>query len=70
MILAFNVQWALVKLLAMAGGAEALDDVPYDPDFLDEDWEFPGATIYWPNRNLREKSPKQYLSLKQRLNLR
>ncbi|KAK5656284.1 hypothetical protein OQA88_4664 [Cercophora sp. LCS_1] len=42
MILAFDVQWALVKLLAMAGGAEALDDVPYHPDFLDENWEFPG----------------------------
>ncbi|KAK3988798.1 hypothetical protein QBC44DRAFT_370625 [Cladorrhinum sp. PSN332] len=42
MILSFQVQRALIKILAMVGGAEALDDVDYQPPFLDEDWEFPG----------------------------
>lgn len=42
MMMAFDLQWALIKLLAISGGAEALDDVPDDPEFLDESWRFPG----------------------------
>lgn len=42
MIEAFRVQWALVKMLAMVGGAEAVEDVPDHPEFLDEDWRLPG----------------------------
>ncbi|KAH6635559.1 hypothetical protein B0J18DRAFT_51481 [Chaetomium sp. MPI-SDFR-AT-0129] len=44
MILAFDLQWALIKLLAMGGGAEAIDEAPDDSKFLDEFWEFPGIT--------------------------
>ena len=44
MIMALNLQWALIKILAMAGGAEALDDIPNHPEFLDEGWRFPGLT--------------------------
>lgn len=48
MILAFKLQWALVKLLAMAGGPEALDYPLLDhPEFLDETWGFPGVTASW-----------------------
>jgi hypothetical protein len=47
MITAFNLQWALIKILAIAGGAEALDDTPDHPEFLDEDWRFPGVTAFW-----------------------
>ncbi|KAH6838655.1 hypothetical protein B0I37DRAFT_409188 [Chaetomium sp. MPI-CAGE-AT-0009] len=47
MVMAFNLQWALIKILAMAGGAEALDDTPDHPEFLDESWRFPGVTAYW-----------------------
>ncbi|KAK4461944.1 hypothetical protein QBC42DRAFT_85914 [Cladorrhinum samala] len=43
MILAFELQWALIKLIAMAGGAETLDDADFKPDFLDGDWDLPGA---------------------------
>ncbi|KAH6631601.1 hypothetical protein F5144DRAFT_629589 [Chaetomium tenue] len=44
MILAFSFQWALVKLLAVGGGVEALDDCPDHPEFLDEFWRFPSDT--------------------------
>jgi hypothetical protein len=44
MMMAFNLQWALIKILAMAGGAEALEDTPDHPEFLDEHWSFPGLT--------------------------
>lgn len=44
MMIAFDVQWALIKLLAMGGGAEAIDNVPDHPEFLDEFWQFPGDT--------------------------
>jgi len=46
MVEAFRVQWALVKLLAMAGGAEAAVDYPDDPEFLDENWELPGLKAW------------------------
>ena len=42
MMAALNLQWALNKVLAMAGGAEALDNIPDHPEFLDENWCFPG----------------------------
>lgn len=42
MILAFDLQWALVKLLAMGGGVEAIKEVPDDPEFLDNYWMFSG----------------------------
>ncbi|KAK0658091.1 hypothetical protein B0T16DRAFT_72009 [Cercophora newfieldiana] len=42
MVEAFRMQWALIKLLAMAGGAEVVADYPDDPEFLDENWELPG----------------------------
>ncbi len=42
MIEAFRIQWALTKMLAMAGGAEAVQDFPDHPEFLDEDWRLPG----------------------------
>jgi len=42
MIEAFRVQWALIKMLAIAGGAEAVKDYPDDPEFLDQDWRLPG----------------------------
>jgi hypothetical protein len=41
MKLAVNLQWAFVQLIAMAGGADAMDDLPDDPEFLDEDGSFP-----------------------------
>ncbi|KAK5652098.1 hypothetical protein OQA88_10876 [Cercophora sp. LCS_1] len=47
MALALKVQWALVKILAMAGGPEAVEDTPYHPEFLDENWEFPGVAASW-----------------------
>ncbi|KAH8904492.1 hypothetical protein BR93DRAFT_149768 [Coniochaeta sp. PMI_546] len=40
MIVAFELQWALIKIAAIAGGAEALDLVGDEPDFLDEDGRF------------------------------
>ncbi|KAM7221561.1 hypothetical protein V8F06_003133 [Rhypophila decipiens] len=43
MILAFDLQWAMVKLLAISGCAEAVDDLPDHPDFLDKYWVFPGT---------------------------
>lgn len=52
MILAFQVQRALIKILAMAGGAEALEDVDYQPPFLDNDWEFPGLKTEFSSRPL------------------
>lgn len=44
MIIAFDLQWALIKLLAMGGGAEAIDEVPDHPEFLDDFWRFQGDT--------------------------
>ncbi|KAK3689594.1 hypothetical protein B0T22DRAFT_174372 [Podospora appendiculata] len=44
MIMAFNLQWALIQLLAIGGGAEALEDAPDYPEFLDEFWRFPCDT--------------------------
>jgi len=52
MILAFQVQRALIKILAMTGGAEALEDVDYHPPFLDDDWEFPGLKTVFSSRPL------------------
>lgn len=40
MIAAFELQWALIKIAAIAGGAEALDLVGDEPDFLDENGRF------------------------------
>ncbi|KAK4163699.1 hypothetical protein QBC43DRAFT_212340, partial [Cladorrhinum sp. PSN259] len=41
MISCFQLQRAMIRILAIAGGAEPQDD-DYQPRFLDEDWEFPG----------------------------
>ncbi|KAK3317626.1 hypothetical protein B0T19DRAFT_446581 [Cercophora scortea] len=38
MIMAFDLQWALIKLLATDGDAEALDNTPDHPELLDEFW--------------------------------
>jgi hypothetical protein len=50
MIDAFRVQWAIIKLLAMAGGAEAVEDYPDHPEFLDEDWQLPGPRAEFMSR--------------------
>ena len=42
MKLAFEMQWGLCNIIAMAGGAEVLDDVGDDPDFLNERGRLPG----------------------------
>ncbi|KAK3988379.1 hypothetical protein QBC44DRAFT_371036 [Cladorrhinum sp. PSN332] len=42
MISCFQLQRAMIRILAIAGGAEPQDD-DYQPPFLDEDWEFPGV---------------------------
>ncbi|RYP30334.1 hypothetical protein DL767_006308 [Monosporascus sp. MG133] len=42
MMLAFEMQWGLCNIIAMAGGAEALDDIGDDPDFLNERGRLPG----------------------------
>jgi len=36
MLSAFRIQWAAIRILSLAGGAEALDDVGDAPDYLDE----------------------------------
>jgi hypothetical protein len=36
MLAALQIQWAAIKILAMAGGAESLDDVGDHPDYLDQ----------------------------------
>ncbi|KAK0613939.1 hypothetical protein B0T14DRAFT_290682 [Immersiella caudata] len=61
MIEAFRVQWTLIKIVAMAGGAdaEAVQGAPEHPDFLDEDWSLPGikagfAGLYtWIEKEMR-----------------
>ncbi|RYO84169.1 hypothetical protein DL766_006758 [Monosporascus sp. MC13-8B] len=42
MKLAFEMQWGLCNIIAMAGGAEVLDDVGDDPDFVNERGRLPG----------------------------
>lgn len=42
MLAAFQIQWAAINILAMAGGAAALDDVGDHPDYLDEDLHWLG----------------------------
>ena len=42
MLAAFRIQWAVIKILAMAGGAESLDDVGDHPDYLDENLNWLG----------------------------
>ncbi|RYP44103.1 hypothetical protein DL768_009407 [Monosporascus sp. mg162] len=42
MKLAFEMQLGLCNIIAMAGGAEVLDDVGDDPDFLNERGRLPG----------------------------
>ncbi|KAK3936890.1 hypothetical protein QBC46DRAFT_20748 [Diplogelasinospora grovesii] len=42
MMLAFEIQWALVRIAAMTGGAEALELVGDEPDYLDESGQFLG----------------------------
>ncbi|KAK0753546.1 hypothetical protein B0T18DRAFT_397130 [Schizothecium vesticola] len=42
MLAAFRIQWAAIKILAMAGGAESLDDVGDHPDYLDENLNWLG----------------------------
>lgn len=37
----------LIKIFAMAGGPETLDDIADYPGFLDEGWRFPGLTAEW-----------------------
>jgi hypothetical protein len=34
---AFDLQWAMVNIIAATGGPEALDDGPDHPEFLNED---------------------------------
>ncbi|KAK0649779.1 hypothetical protein B0T16DRAFT_492336 [Cercophora newfieldiana] len=36
MLSAFQIQWAAIRILSLAGGAEALNDVGDAPDYLDE----------------------------------
>ena len=47
MKLAFDIQWALIKIAAMAGGAEALELVGDEPEYLDEYGRFPESTGGW-----------------------
>jgi len=42
MLAALQIQWAAIKILAMAGGAESLDDVGDHPDYLDENLNWLG----------------------------
>lgn len=42
MLAAFRIQWAAIKNLAMAGGAESLDDVGDHPDYLDKNLKWLG----------------------------
>ncbi|KAK3306111.1 uncharacterized protein B0T15DRAFT_218547 [Chaetomium strumarium] len=42
MLAAFRIQWATVKILSLAGGAESLDDVGDSPDYLDENLNWMG----------------------------
>ena len=42
MLAAFRIQWAAINILAMAGGAESLDDVGDHPDYLDENLNWLG----------------------------
>ncbi|KAK0712539.1 hypothetical protein B0T26DRAFT_752765 [Lasiosphaeria miniovina] len=42
MKLCVDIQQSINRLIAMAGGAEALDDLPDKPEFLNEDGRFPG----------------------------
>jgi len=46
MKLAFDIQWAIIQMTAIAGGAEALELVGDDPDYL-KDGEFPGIRAQW-----------------------
>lgn len=45
MFLAFKLQWHIIKVFSLAGGAEALDDVDDDPKYLNADLVFPGMAI-------------------------
>jgi hypothetical protein len=47
MVCALDVQLALILMIAMAGGAECLDDIPRDPEFLNEHGQFPGLEYDW-----------------------
>ena len=42
MIDALRVQGAMIKLLAMVGGAETVEDYPDYSKFLDKDWQLSG----------------------------
>ncbi|KAK5652361.1 hypothetical protein OQA88_10553 [Cercophora sp. LCS_1] len=42
MLSAFRIQWAAIKILLLAGGAEPLDDVGDSPDYLDENLNWMG----------------------------
>ena len=50
MLIAFKLQWATIKIYAIAGGAESLKDVGDHPDYLDENLEWLGC----PQPSLRE----------------
>ncbi|KAK5663268.1 hypothetical protein OQA88_3695 [Cercophora sp. LCS_1] len=43
MVMAFSLQWALARIVAMAGGAKVLEAVPDKPEFLQL-----GIITYWP----------------------
>jgi len=42
MLSTFRIQWAAIKILSLAGGAESLDDVGDSPDYLDENLNWMG----------------------------
>ncbi|KAK4163713.1 hypothetical protein QBC43DRAFT_354155 [Cladorrhinum sp. PSN259] len=46
MAAALKLQWALINIFAMAGGAEALEDIDYHPPFLDADFRLPGIRAH------------------------
>ena len=46
MAAALKLQWALISIFAMAGGAEALEGIDYHPTFLDDDFLLPGVRAH------------------------
>ena len=45
MFLAFTIQWYAIRVFSLAGGAESLEDVDDDPEYLD-------ANLLWPETAL------------------
>ncbi|KAK4227522.1 hypothetical protein QBC38DRAFT_499386 [Podospora fimiseda] len=43
MVAALELQWALINIFLIAGGAEPLEDTDYNPPFLDDDWRLPDS---------------------------